>query len=173
MLIPEQQARLARFCDNDRVEVVPFDPRCLERFEKLKAFLGLGKSIDVQLRGSSFLGIAGKGELDVYIPVEAAKFDEMVVKLERLLNSPPKSLYPLDRARFVASIDKVEDEIFVVNTSGKSWGKNLIFENYLQSHPEALRAYEELKLNNAGLSTRAYYTAKEEFINGILIKATS
>lgn len=173
MLTPEQQARLARFRDDDQVEIVPFDPRCLERFEKLKAILKftLGENIDVQLRGSSFLGISGKGELDIYISVPPEQFDVTVIEMERFLNSSPKSLYPLDRARFIALTDGVEDEIFVVNKEGKSWGKNLVFENYLLEHRDVLKEYERLKEGKAGLSTRAYYIAKEEFIGDILKKA--
>ncbi len=173
MLTPEQLTRLARFRNDDQVEILPFDPNCIERFEKLKARLKftLGNDADIELRGSSYLEIAGKGELDIYIPVIPENFDTTVSKMEMFLNSSPGSLYPLDRARFIVATEGFEDEIFVVNTEGESWGKSTIFEDYLKSHIEDLKAYEMLKLNTAGLSTRAYYTAKEEFISEILAKA--
>ena len=175
MLTPEQEKRLLRFCDDDQVEIIPFNPKCLERFEKLKTLikLSLGDTTDVQLRGSSSLGISGKGELDIYVPVAPQDFDATVREMEKFLNDSPKSLYPLDRARFVVLTDAVEDEIFVVNEEGKSWSKSIIFENYLKINQDALQEYEKLKMSKAGLSTRAYYTAKEEFINEILMKAYS
>ena len=118
------------------------------------------------------LGIPGKGELDVYIPVDPGQFDSTVLQVEKLLEGAPKSLYPLDRARFITLTDGIEDEVFVVNKEGKSCGKNLIFEEYLKNNPDALNAYKNLKTNNEGLSVRAYYTAKESFINDILDKVS-
>lgn len=170
MLTPEQEKRLSRFRKDDQVEIVPFDPACLERFEKLKAIIKftLGEQTKVELRGSSGFGISGKGELDIYIPVPETKFDSTVSEVERFLGSSPKSFYPSDRARFVTITDGKEDEIFVVNDQGKSWLTSLKFEGYLQSHPEELERYRKLKEESAGLSTQGYYRNKEEYINEIL-----
>lgn len=54
--------------------------------------------------------------------------------------------------------------------------KHLAFRDYLRTHPDAARAYEELKLTLASKyrdNRKAYTEAKAEFINGILSVAGS
>ena len=171
MLTPEQEARLSRFRDDDAVEVFSFKPQSLETFEKIKATIKklLGEVTVVELRGSTGLGISGKGELDVYISVTEQSFDLTTSRIEELFGKP-KSLYSLDRARFITSLDGIEIEIFVVSNTGKSWTRSTIFEEHLKANQEDLNSYEKLKWQTAGLSTRAYYKAKEEFIGNILNK---
>lgn len=172
MLTPEQEKRLSRFCDTNEIKIYPFDPNCLIRFEtiltKIKSILG--ENAVVELKGSSGLKISGKGELDIYIPVDVNDFDVTVSKIKTLFGDPG-SLYPLDRARFATQDKSYEDEIFVVNNQGKSWLTGLKFEGYLKDHPDELERYKKLKEDSAGLSTQAYYRIKEEYINEILSKA--
>lgn len=171
MLTQEQEKRLSYFCNTDETKIYPFDPKCLERFEIIQETIKtiLGKNTKIELRGSSGLRISGKGELDIYIPVDVDEFDITVSKIKTLFGEPG-SLYPLDRARFAASDKKFGDEVFVVNEQGKSWLSGLKFESYLKDNPDELERYKKLKEQSSGLSTQAYYRAKEEYINEILSK---
>jgi GrpB-like predicted nucleotidyltransferase (UPF0157 family) len=123
----------------------------------------------VEHRGATSLGISGQGELDVYIPVSAEKFDSLLIPLAKEFGKAG-SIYPRERARFVTYVDETKVEIFVINEKGKSWKDGCAFENYLKTHQKYLKAYEKLKEDARGLSTRTYYRKKIEFINGILHK---
>ena len=61
-------------------------------------------------------------------------------------------------------------DIFLINNThpDPDWLNLVKFENHLRKHPTALEAYKNLKESGTGLSTRAYYRKKIEFINSIL-----
>jgi GrpB-like predicted nucleotidyltransferase (UPF0157 family) len=172
MLTPEQEKWLSHLQDHNKTEIYPFDKGAGKKFEKIKNKIHslLGEATRVEHRGATSLGISGQGELDVYIPVSADRFDSLLPLLEKLFGKPG-SIYPLERARFVTEVDDTKVEVFVINEKGKSWIDGCTFENYLKTHSKDLKAYEKLKEDARGLSTRAYYRKKTEFINKILFKA--
>ena len=83
------------------VKIVPYDATAPEKFEKVKNFIQskLGKQVRVEHRGATALGISGQDEIDVYIPVPPNDFDKYVLSVAELFGEP-RSLYPLQRARF-------------------------------------------------------------------------
>lgn len=172
MLTPEQQKWIDHLSDTDKVKIIPFDPTSEEKFQAVKKKIqaALGKNLKVEHHGASSMGISGQDEIDVYIPVPPDKFDPMVPKLTELF-SAPRSLYPLERARFVIIEQGKHVDVFLINDACKGWTDCLIFEDYLKSHQEVLDEYRKLKEDGNGLSTREYYRRKTEFINMILAKA--
>lgn len=102
MLTPEQQKWIDHLRDDDRITIKPYDPSTIEKFKKIKDKIQsiLGKSIRVEHRGATSLGISGQDEIDVYIPVSTDKFDSLLTPLENIFDKP-RSIYPLERARFV------------------------------------------------------------------------
>ncbi len=174
MITPEQEKWLAHLDDSDAVKIIPADLRAKEKFEKIKSTIksALGENENVVHKGATSLGISGQGELDIYILVLSENFDSMVQAVEKLFGKP-RSLYPLERARFVASVDDTKAEVFVINENTKSWKDGCVFEKYLRKNPEVLEAYKILKEEGNGLSTQKYYRRKIEFMNEILDKAKS
>jgi GrpB-like predicted nucleotidyltransferase (UPF0157 family) len=169
MLNQEQLNWLARLSDSDSVNIFPFDPSCSEKFEKIKQKIQsqLGEDLRVEHHGASSLGISGQDEIDVYVPVPTAEFDKTVLLVQTFFGEP-KSVGSLKRARFATEIDGKKIDLFVVNEEHEEWKKHQKFKSFLLSHPKALEEYRMLKENAAGKSTREYYRAKLEFINGIL-----
>ena len=172
MIRPEQETWLAHLDDTNHTDIVAYDPSVLNKFERIKEGIQsvLGTKREVVHRGATSLGISGQGELDIYILVKAEEFNFLLKQLEGLFGKPG-SVYPLERARFVTVIDGTKAEVFIVGEESKSWTDGNRFENYLRKHPMALSKYAELKESGRGLSTRAYYRRKIEFINSILEKA--
>ncbi len=173
MVTPEQEIWLTHLSNTNSTKIYPFDPSSSKKFEKLKEQIQIliGTDIGVVHRGSTSLGISDQGELDVYIPVAPEKFDSLLTSIERLFGKPT-SLYPLERARFVTSVDGTKAEVFVINIEGRGWIDGCRFEKYLKENAEALEAYRKLKEDGQGLSTREYYRRKIEFLNDILSKHT-
>lgn len=169
MLTPEQEKWLAHLPDDNEIEIFPYDPAAPKKFEKIKNQIQgvLEKETEVLHCGATSLGISGQGELDIYVPVAPEKFDETILELTKIFNKP-ESLYPLERARFVAHVDGTKAEIFVVNKESENWLRSCRFEECLKKNPEALEAYRNLKEAGNGLSTREYYRRKIEFINDVL-----
>ena len=168
MLTSDQKAWLDHLNDSDCVRVVPYDPKVKQVFQKIKSDLiaVLGK-VPIVHKGSTALKIAGQGEIDLYLPVARKRFNLYLDKLKDYLGVPG-SVYDLRRVRFVKYIDKIKIEIFIINRNGLDWKNSIKFERRLKNNPKALKAYEKLKLDNAGKTTKGYYTKKIEFINKVL-----
>lgn len=173
MLTSKQKKWLEHLSNSNSTKIIPFKSQVRNDFYDLKKELQeiVGKDVDVSLKGSSNLGISGKGELDVYIPVPSDKFDYI---LQKLINAygEPGSHYPLERARFNKFVNKTEAEVFLINSDRDSWAQLNIFESWLKSHPKDLKQYENLKTSLVGKSTRTYYTEKLNFFNSIIEKAS-
>jgi GrpB-like predicted nucleotidyltransferase (UPF0157 family) len=173
MLTPDQEIWIAHLSDQDHITIIPFDATAQNKFEavKKKIQLVLGNSIPVEHRGATSLGISGQDEIDVYVPVPESQFNSFLAPLTRAFGNP-RSLYPLERARFVTFEERKHIDIFLINDASSGWldGVNK-FEDYLKSHPALLGRYRLLKESGQGLSTREYYRHKVEFINEILLLA--
>jgi GrpB-like predicted nucleotidyltransferase (UPF0157 family) len=169
MLRPKQKKWLAHLSDDNHTTIIPWDPRSPQIFEAVKNKIRdtLGENVNVKHCGATALGISGQDEIDIYVPVPPARFDQLLVLLTQTFG-PPKSCYPQERARFDTDHSGKNVDVFLINQECRGWTDGVKFETYLKTHPEALEAYRQLKESGNGLSTRAYYTQKIEFINDIL-----
>ena len=169
MLTPDQEKWIAHLSDQDRITILPFDPSAPLKFESVKQKIQavLGSEARVEHRGATSLGISGQDEIDVYLPVPQDQFNALLAPLTAAFGRT-RSHYPLERARFVTIEAGKHVDIFLINASSRGWLDGVQFEAYLKSHPAALERYCLLKEAGAGLSTRAYYRRKIEFINEIL-----
>lgn len=169
MLTTEQREWINHLSDDNKIEIYPYDPTAPDKFKKIKTQIqtALGKNAKIELRGTAGLKISGQKELDIYIPVPTADFNDYVDKIA-LIFDKPRSCYFLKRARFVIYIKNTKAEIFVINQDCNQWVNCLKLEDYLIKNPSCLKEYEKLKESCRNLSTREYYRRKTEFINKIL-----
>lgn len=169
MLTSKQAGWVAHLSETEKVKVISFDPTCAEKFEKIKQKIQgeLGEQIKVEHHGASNLGISGQDEIDIYVPVQGEKFDELVGLIQKIFGKP-RSFYSMERARFVTEVDGKHVDIFVINEECDGWKDSLRFEKYLLEHAEMLDNYRKLKEKLSGESVREYYQRKIEFINEVL-----
>ncbi len=160
---------LNHLSNSKKVKIVPYNPKVKSMFEKQrKEILGiLGQNIKVLHFGASGLGISGQKEIDVVIPTSLNNFDKFIEKLKRIYGEP-RSFSPGNRVRFNHKQSDINIEIVIVNKNSEGWKRNLEFDLYLRTHPEALEAYRKLKESYHGMGIRKYYRKKMEFINDIL-----
>ncbi|MBU2101317.1 GrpB family protein [Patescibacteria group bacterium] len=172
MLTPEQQKWIDHLGDENKVNIVPFDPTSEEKFQKIKKKIHqeLGSQFDIQHRGASGMGISGQDEIDVYVPVSKDIFDTALAKL-KIIFGKPASHYELERARFRADMKNKRIDVFLINEDSSAWINCIKFEGYIRAHAECLEEYKKLKEKMSGFSVRDYYRNKIEFINEILEKA--
>lgn len=169
MITQEQEKWLERLSVEEKVKIVDFDPTAEQKFQKLKDKIQshLGKEIEVFHRGSTYLGIAGQDEIDVYIPTTLENFDKLLPSLQKLFGEA-RSVYPGERIRFSTQIEGKKIDLFLINKNHQDWLNGLKFENYLLKNLQALADYQDLKKRSANLSIREYYREKTEFINKVL-----
>lgn len=170
MLTTEQEKWIAHLSDENKIVIVPFDPTADKKYQRVKQKIQseLGENIPVEHHGATSLGISGQDEIDIYIPVSPTRFNSLIDPLRDIFGDP-RSLYPLERARFVTEEDGKHIDVFLINETHDGWNNSIKFESYLRSHPEALEEYRILKEAGNGLSVREYYRRKTEFINRIVL----
>jgi len=170
MLTERQKKWINNLSDEDKIEILPFDETSIEKFNEIKDNIGnsLGKEIKVEHHGSTSLGIAGQNEIDIFIPLPPNEFylKTLVAELSELFGSP-KSVHKT-RIRFQIFKDSKKIDIFLIDENSKGWLDGLKFEEYLKTHNDALKEYEDLKYACIGLSIREFYKKKLEYINKIL-----
>lgn len=171
MLTKQQKNWLNKLSNSNKVKIVPYDPRVKNIFKQQKAELQkiLGDSAVVLHKGASAWGISGKGDVDIYIPIEVENFDSCYGKLKEVL-SEPGSYYPLERVRWNRHINDIEVEIFLVNKEAEFYKDSELFWDYIETHPDVLEEYRIIKERAEDTSTREYYTEKVIFINKVMEK---
>lgn len=168
MLTPEQEKWVGHLNNDGVVEIFPYDERAPEKFEQIKSqILAVLGDVTVLHRGASALGISGQKEIDVYIPLTPEQIEEYTPKMEAVFGKP-KSVYPLERTKFLAKIDGTKIEIMLTNKDHQSWITGERFYNYLSENGEVLEQYRKLKEGCAGLNCQQYYRKKIKFINEVL-----
>src|SRR5437588_583918 len=122
MLTDDQKKWINHLSDTDAVKIVPYNQKVKEIFSKQKTELQsiLGNDTAIVHRGASSLGIPGKGEVDLYIPVEESQFDSYLEKLQKAYGDS-NSLYHKERARFNRKHEGILVEIFLINQNSQGW----------------------------------------------------
>jgi GrpB-like predicted nucleotidyltransferase (UPF0157 family) len=168
----EQTDPFLRFKETP-VKCEPFDPRALELYEIYRARVRdwLGPDAYIELRGSTALGLPGKGELDIsVIAADVAEFRRIREKLLAVFGTAGS-----DEPEFVRFDDALEGrEIELMIKLAGSEGERLeqgVLER-LRSDPRARERYVELKQRYA-YSKREYYRQKERFFGELLAESVS
>ena len=168
MLTPEIEAWLLTLNDTNHMEIFPYDPTCVQKFELIRDKIRrhMGEETEVVHGGASSLGISGQKEIDVYVPVPAAKLTAAVAALTEVFGKPGNA-YP-DRIRFRGKVEDTKIDLFAINKASSDWLNHNAFMQHLARDPAALSAYARLKEEASGCSTREYYRRKNEFLYSIL-----
>lgn len=167
----------------DEIEIVAYDPRWPALFTAEAALLrtALGSDLIVGLEhfGSTAIpGMAAKPIIDILIAVKSLTEarDSAIEPLEDIgyvfWAENPKT----DRMFFVKGMppygERRTHHVHIVEPTAEPW-QRLAFRDYLRTHPEEARRYEDLKriLAVAHRSDREAYTdAKAEFVREIMDK---
>ena len=155
------------------VRIVPYDPASLALYEAYSERLRdlIGTDACIELRGSTALGLPGKGELDINIIADGAEAFGQVREILIEAYGPPGS----DEADFLRFNDRAGDteiEILVKVRDSEGERAERAFMDYLKAHPEACGRYVEIKRKYA-FSRREYYRQKDRFYREILAAASS
>lgn len=163
--------------DRGKVTLVEYDPSWAKEFllEKAKLEKSLaGFKVDIQHVGStSIIGCTAKPIIDISICVESLEYGMLLIK-------------PLENAGYEYRGDAgVPGKLFLKKQTGEiqshfihieqinseSYKNHILFRDYLNTHPEEVIKYSELKRRLAEKhpdNREAYTDEKAEFIQSIL-----
>src|SRR3990167_2536994 len=168
--------------DKDHVEIVPYNQewphQAQDEIDKVRVALPKNCVIDIQHVGSTAIpGLSAKPIIDIH--VAGRSLDEMKViavpALQKLGYEYWADNPDPERMFFVRGIppfgEKRTHHIHIFEPTSKHWEGKIVFRDYLISHPEVAKEYEQLKIELAQQHTfdREQYTdAKGEFVKKII-----
>lgn len=166
----------------DNVEIVSYNPQWPRdaeiEIERIKSILPSNEIIDIQHVGSTAIpGLSAKPIIDIQI--SAKSLDAMKVIAVPLLQKLGYEFWhdnpDPERMFFVKGMptygEKRTHHIHIFNHDSKHWYNKIVFRDYLISHPDCAKEYEELKyhLSKVHFYDREKYTdEKKAFVNKIL-----
>lgn len=169
----------------DHVNLVPHNPEwprlAQDEIDKLKSILPVSTIIDIQHIGSTAIsGLSAKPILDIQIAVPSLEVMKLIAVplLQKLgyeywANNPDPN-----RMFFVKGMPPYGGQrthhVHIFEHNSDHWCNKLIFRDYLRSHPDLAKEYEQLKakLAQEHLHDREKYTdEKLGFVNRILEQA--
>lgn len=165
------------------VRVVPYDSEWKNEFLKIKAMIVdcAGDLITgVEHVGSTAVeGLASKPIIDIDVVIDSYDiFPAVKERLSKIGLEHEGNLGIEGREAFKRAFvdDFMPYHLYVCSEYGKGYLEHIAFRDYLRDHPEAVKAYGELKMRLAEqfrTDITAYVNAKHEFVQNVLKKINS
>lgn len=164
----------------DRVEILPHRAEwdVLARAEADRILRACaGRVVAVEHIGSTAVpGLGAKPILDLMPGIQRLEDGPPTIPAMEALGYICKGEYGIPGRIFFQKMRgdqrMVHAHMFVVGVD--DWVRHILFRDHLRTHPDAMRAYEALKLDLAARHSSdrdAYTEAKSEFIRGIVERA--
>ena len=140
-------------------------------FNKIKsAILEHIPSVMIEHVGSSSVpGIGGRNVVDMAIPVEEERHNEINSRLKRLgfQNSPFEHYLPLLVGSVIWQGNNYDILLYVIEPNNKIYKDWISFRDYMRNHPDDAKKYDELKhaiVIGGNNKNDAYQDAKAPFL---------
>lgn len=164
------------------VQLIPYNPAWADEYNKEEANLRdiFGEAlIDIQHVGSTAIpGMNAKPLIDIAVAVESLDVvDRFIPDLVKAGYEHMPERITAERAFFPKGPrENRTHHLSIIAAGSDEWTRHIGFRDYLRSHPEAVRDYNELKATLAEKYANdryAYTAAKKSFIDSIHDKVKS
>ena len=146
-----------------------YQPQCHALFEhyqsKIQALL---PNAHIEHIGASSIPNAiSKGDLDIYIAVTQAEFDEAISKLHTLNFQEKSEMLRTNQLCMLESLNH-DDVAFQLIVKGSEFESFIMFRDSLRQSTELVQQYNALKRQSVGLNMQDYRQEKNVFIARVL-----
>ncbi len=163
----------------DPVEIAPYNPTWVTTFlseaDKLRQAIPFPNITIEHIGSTAVVGLAAKPIIDIMIGFNSLKDAEASIPVIETLGYvyiPEYEDEIPDRRYFhKPAVTPRLFHLHCAELGGNFWLKQMAFRNYLRSHPQTCKAYQQLKEKLAvryRFNRSAYTDAKTDFIEGIL-----
>ena len=162
---------------NDPIEVVDYDPRWAETFERergrLSAVLGDSAMAIEHVGSTAVPGLAAKPILDIMVGAERTPLPERALVALGALGYQYRGDSGVPGKQYFRTNPRTR-HLHVVEFGAADWERTLAFRDYLRAHPAAVQEYAALKRDLARLhrdNRSRYLEGKASFIRSVLERA--
>jgi len=164
--------------EDQDVEIDPYDPSWPARFDKERRLLADALDIPAEhiehIGSTAIPGLASKPLIDIMIGVGELCIDDAVISRMAELGYEYFGEFGIAGRHFFRKGHPRTHHLHWVARGGDFWEKQLLFRDYLRTHPAIVRDYENLK-RIAAVKYRhdrpSYTKSKTEFVERILTEA--
>ena len=162
-----------------KVELLPYNPKWKKLYKKEEKLLysAIGEYVlDIQHVGSTSIpGCKAKPIIDIAVGVKSLKAGEKCIKPLEKLGYEYKYDAGIKGRHFFAKGSEMyrTHYVHVEKINGKLWKNHILFRDYLRSHKEVIKEYNELKEKLAKKykdNRVAYGMEKDPFVQKIVKK---
>ena len=160
------------------IELVPYSPRWETLFQEEQGRLTmlLGQDVlDIQHIGSTaIVGMVAKPIIDIAIAVTTFEAGAQCVDRIESLGYIYRGEHGIPRRHYFIKGNPRTHHLHMVEIDSDDWTDNLLFRDYLRSHPDMAEQYAALKQELAATyatDRRAYTESKAPFIQEVLHRA--
>lgn len=158
----------------NKYEYKEYDPKYADLFEKEKARILTACQFPIEIEhigSTSIRGVGGKGIIDILLGAEDCKISDIFQYLESLGYLFRKDYSTDDRFyfKYVAKDTTGTDQLYhlhLVKRSSEEFKLLIFFRDYLKTHPNEVREYENLKRLSS--KKEEYQKNKAPFIEKII-----
>ncbi|NLX11785.1 MAG: GrpB family protein [Chloroflexi bacterium] len=166
------------FNPNESFELAPYNPEWPELFARESVLIAdvIGEAvIEIEHIGSTSVpGLAAKPIIDIMLVVESfAPIEEYRRRLEPLGYHHHSHEDDADRLFFWKGMPRTH-HLHIVEYATWEHQRHILFRDYLRTHPDIARLYEEIKRELSGAfhhNRPAYTKGKTAFIKSIMARA--
>ncbi|MEK7103362.1 MAG: GrpB family protein [Patescibacteria group bacterium] len=164
-----------------------YNPQWTEKYvqesQRIRDVLG-SDVIDIQHIGSTAIpGLSAKPIIDMAVLVDSIEGIEYFVKKVESLGYEYKSDMSSVERIFFRKGNPVEYHLSIACPQHTFWNRNITFRDYLRTHPDVVKEYQDLKLKNLSKTpesdfddlsrSKIYNQGKSEFVQKVLNRAQS
>ena len=167
---------------NTPVIIVKYNPEWPELFrEERKRILAKVGELGIQVEhigGTAVPGLGAKPIIDIMIGIDdVIDVNKCIALLEEIdYTIMIKSIEGLSERKVLdKSINGMKIHLYLVEVNTENWKKNILFREYLRTHPETAQEYNNLKMELAKKYKNdqiAYTEGKAKFIKKVQSKAS-
>jgi len=167
MLTEEEKKFLKKIPYSKKVRIKPFNPKIRKIAEKpIKIIQKITPELEIKFMGASALGVAGQGDIDLYILCPSRDFQKYLPVLIDKFGEPKHITKTFIQWSFTKDAHDVE--LYLSDPTPESMRRQLKTFRILKNSPRLREEYQEIKESFDGKSYRAYQRKKYEFYNRIL-----
>lgn len=164
-----QKEHLASYPDDRMVILRPWDSKGLEKANQIVAEIKrIEPNLEIMLVGSIPLKISGQKDIDLVVYCRKAEQSKHISNFKSLFGEPTR--IGKNNSSFVWDFqrDGFKVSVWLADPTVETVKKHVKIFNILNTHPDLLKEYEDIKEKTKNFSYKEYQRRKYEFYNRIL-----
>lgn len=166
MITDSEKNYLSKIPDDKEIVVNTFDPNVKKTADEIIGSLSNSlPNLEIVFVGASALGIAGQNDIDINILSKPDEYDTYIPVIEDIYG---EYSFKGTSVKWEFIKNGFDVELYLTDKDSEGLKRNIRVFNILNTNPDLLKEYEQIKLPLGRINFKEYMIKKFEFYNKIL-----